>query len=76
MNDGAWHTARFNRQGDRGSLFIDGNMEGEQSSYGSTKNIEVLPQFYLGGLRPEAYEDDMVKQNLMVSSFRLLLRLL
>ncbi|TRY60964.1 hypothetical protein TCAL_05712 [Tigriopus californicus] len=65
INDGAWHTARFTRQGERGSLFIDGNMEGEESSQGFTKNIEVLPLFHLGGLRSEAYEDTDVRRNLM-----------
>ncbi len=28
--DGEWHRVEFSRQGERGKLFVDGSLEGEQ----------------------------------------------
>jgi laminin alpha 3/5 len=65
-NDGAWHTARFMRSGGRGKLYVDDNLMGEQTLFGDTKNIEVQPEFFLGGIRQQMKEMDVVQKNLEV----------
>ena len=38
-----------------------------QNSYGTTKSIEVAPEFFLGGVRRDVLEDPGAQKNLMVS---------
>ena len=45
---------------------MDDNLKGEQNSFGTTKNIEVEPEFFMGGLRQELRANDIVKENLKV----------
>ena len=64
FNDGTWHTARFSRQGDRGKLYVDDFLMGERQLFGDTKNIEVEPEFYLGGIPTAMRDADVVQKNL------------
>ncbi len=38
-----------------------------QDSYGTTKSIEVAPEFFLGGVKREVMDDPAAQRNLMVS---------
>ena len=35
--DGRWHLIEFSRAGERGKLFVDRSLVGEQTSFGNTK---------------------------------------
>ena len=63
-NDGRWHTASFSRVGNRGSLKVDEDLVGEVAAFGSTKNIEVDPTFYLGHVAPDLLDKSIVQKNL------------
>ena len=49
-NDGAWHSATFNRTEATGSLYIDGVLAATGVAPGATSTIEVTPPLYLGGI--------------------------
>ena len=63
-NDGQWHKAVFSRVGSEGNLKVDGNLVGELDAFGNTKNIEVENTFYLGNVRAELLELEIVQRNL------------
>ena len=71
FNDGEWHKVQFSRQGERGKLSVDGSTVGEGASFGQTDQIEVEPEFFLGGLKQEFKVDSptgtLVRRNLQVS---------
>ena len=64
FNDGQWHTATFSRTGNRGSLKVDDELAGEVTAFGSTKNIEVDPTFYLGNVPQDLKDKNIVVKNL------------
>lgn len=64
-DDGQWHRVKFARQGNSGSLHVDDMLMGETKSFGNTKNLDVLPEFYLGGLHKNLTEIDVVQKNLL-----------
>ncbi len=68
FNDGRWHTARFQRDGSRGHLYVDGNIMGEQTLFGDTKRMEVKPEFFLGGIADNMKDMDVVQKNLRVGN--------
>ena len=47
-------------------LKIDGNLEGETQAAGQTEYIEVEKTFFLGNLKPETLQLNVVKNNLQV----------
>ena len=49
-----------------GVLKIDGNLEGEVQAAGQTEYIEVERTFFLGNLKPETLQLNIVKNNLQV----------
>ncbi|KAG8228153.1 hypothetical protein J437_LFUL002807 [Ladona fulva] len=49
-NDGRWHSVAFSRQQTQGKLSVDHAVVIEGSSKGSTKALNVLPPFYIGGI--------------------------
>lgn len=65
VNDGEWHTVRFARDTVKGKLYIDDILVKEGEAKGSTKTINVVPPFYLGGINPKI--SNLIKYNLMVS---------
>ena len=58
-----------------GVLKIDGNLEGEVQAAGQTEYIEVERTFFLGNLKPETLQLNIVKNNLQVC-FRLIINIL
>ena len=58
---------RFTRTEERGKLFVDEMQVGKGTSFGNTNQIEVEPEFYLGGISQELRENDFVSKNVYVS---------
>ena len=58
-----------------GVLKIDGNLEGEVQAAGQTEYIEVERTFFLGNLKPETLQLNIVKNNLQVC-LRLIINIL
>jgi Lutheran blood group glycoprotein len=63
-NDGRWHLVVFSRRHTNGNLTIDSENVGQGSSKGSTKAMNVLSPFYVGGISPNISND--AKVNIMV----------
>jgi laminin alpha 3/5 len=59
-NDGQWHLVVFNRQHTNGNLTIDNEIVGQGASRGTTKSINVLSPFYVGGISPNISSDAKV----------------
>ena len=45
-------------------MYVDDFLMGERQLFGDTKNIEVEPEFYLGGIPQAMREADVVQKNL------------
>nr|BAN21114.1 laminin A chain, putative [Riptortus pedestris] len=54
VNDKNWHTIRFQRQGNVGTLYVD-NVPTEGSSHGNAKTINTETTYYFGGLDPAPF---------------------
>ena len=52
-------------------LKIDGNLEGETQAAGQTEYIEVEKTFFLGNLKPETLQLNVVKNNLQVCKVKI-----
>ena len=52
-------------------LKIDGNLEGETQAAGQTEYIEVEKTFFLGNLKPETLQLNVVKNNLQVCKIQI-----
>ena len=52
-------------------LKIDGNLEGETQAAGQTEYIEVEKTFFLGNLKPETLQLNVVKNNLQVCKMQI-----
>jgi laminin alpha 3/5 len=65
-NDGHWHSVVFSRQHINGSLIIDGETVGQGSSKGSTKSMNIISPYYIGGISPNISSD--AKVNIKVRS--------
>ncbi|XP_012943161.1 laminin subunit alpha isoform X2 [Aplysia californica] len=52
-NDGKWHTVKFSRRRQDGSLEIDGERVGIGRSPGGTRSLNTKPPHYVGGLPEE-----------------------
>lgn len=52
-NDNQWHTVIFKRTENHGELLIDDDSPITGSSAGNTKQIDVGPPFYVGGVRSD-----------------------
>jgi laminin alpha 3/5 len=59
-HDGQWHSVLFSRLHTSGRLTIDGEVAGEGSSKGSTKSINILSPYYIGGISPNISSDARV----------------
>ena len=66
VDDGRWHFAEFSRQGRNGKLLVDGDPKGESSARGTSKEIEIVDRFHVGGLPSEMLENTDIKRNLKV----------
>lgn len=53
FNDGAWHSAVGERINAFGVLYVDGYQEGNGTSKGKSKFIDLKPPYYYGGLSTE-----------------------
>jgi laminin alpha 3/5 len=59
-NDGQWHSVTFSRQHTNGILSIDSEIVGQGSSKGSTKSINILSPYYVGGISQNISSDAKV----------------
>jgi laminin alpha 3/5 len=66
-NDGQWHTVVFSRVHTNGKLTIDGEIAAEGSSKGSTKSINILSPYYVGGISPNISSDAKVNIKVQLS---------
>ncbi|KAK6628522.1 hypothetical protein RUM43_002337 [Polyplax serrata] len=55
-DDGNWHTVRITRENTLGQLIVDGQNPVSGESSGSTKTLNVIPPYYLGGFDPAIIE--------------------
>lgn len=63
-DDGNWHTVRITRENTLGQLIVDGQNPVSGESSGSTKTLNVIPPYYLGGFDPAIIES--AKHNIQV----------
>jgi hypothetical protein len=66
-HDGQWHTVVFSRVQTNGKLVIDGENAGEGSSKGTTKSMNIVSPYYIGGISPNISSD--AKFNIKVRIF-------
>lgn len=59
-HDGQWHSVIFSRLHTNGNLTIDNEIVGQGSSKGSTKSINVMSPYYIGGISPNISSDTKV----------------
>jgi len=60
FNDGQWHSVVFSRQHTNGILIIDKEIVGQGSSKGSTKTMNIISPYYIGGISPNISSDAKV----------------
>merc|ERR1711994_757424 len=70
VDDGKWHSVEFSRVAKHGKLVFDSievKVETHnRESQGSTTNLEVRPNIYLGGLEPSIAGSDDLKRDLQM----------
>lgn len=55
-NDGLWHKIEFTRNQNEGLLNIDGQKVAEGKSNGSSKALNIVPPYYIGGVPDDITE--------------------
>jgi len=72
VNDGKWHSVEFSRVDKHGKLLFDSIEvkvpDHSQYSGGSTTNLEVRPNIYLGGLDETMRNDETIKRDLQINN--------
>ena len=72
VNDGKWHSVEFSRVDKHGKLVFDSIEvkvpDHSQYSGGSTTNLEVRPNIYLGGLDETMRNDETIKRDLQINN--------
>jgi laminin alpha 3/5 len=70
VDDGKWHSVEFSRVAKHGKLVFDSievKVEAHnRASLGSTTNLEVKPNIYLGGVEPSIASSDDLKRDLQL----------
>jgi len=74
VSDGKWHSVEFSRVDKHGKLVFDSIEvkvpDHSQYSGGSTTNLEVRPNIYLGGLDDSMRKDENIMRNLQINNQR------
>lgn len=74
VSDGKWHSVEFSRVDKHGKLVFDSIEvkvpDHSQYSGGSTTNLEVRPNIYLGGLDESMRNDEAIMRNLQINNQR------